>query len=136
MTTMHLSTPVNGTILAENGRSAEGGNGGDAAGVAADRRAAEPEPLIGIAVDFKETLSTVPVVKPSLVGNHLDDPIFDELYEFNVTTVDDFQRSRRGALQLAQIMKCATGCNPLSYKGYGCYCGFLGSGTPVDGIDK
>ena len=52
------------------------------------------------------------------------------------TTVEDFQRDKRGAIQLGRMMKCATGCNPLSYKGYGCYCGFLGSGVPVDGIDK
>lgn len=34
------------------------------------------------------------------------------------------------------MVVCATGCNPLSYLGYGCYCGFLGSGSPVDPIDK
>uniref|UniRef100_A0A1Y1JWS4 Phospholipase A2 n=1 Tax=Photinus pyralis TaxID=7054 RepID=A0A1Y1JWS4_PHOPY len=34
------------------------------------------------------------------------------------------------------MISCATGCDPLIYKGYGCYCGFLGSGYPVDGIDR
>ena len=34
------------------------------------------------------------------------------------------------------MIKCGTGCNPLVYKGYGCYCGFLGSGDTVDGIDR
>ena len=34
------------------------------------------------------------------------------------------------------MIKCGTGCNPLVYKGYGCYCGFLGSGKTVDGIDR
>ncbi|RZC33425.1 phospholipase A2 [Asbolus verrucosus] len=34
------------------------------------------------------------------------------------------------------MVSCATGCNPLIYKGYGCYCGFLGSGYAVDGIDR
>lgn len=48
---------------------------------------------------------------------------------------DDFLRGKRGALNLAGIIKCATNCNPLVFKGYGCYCGFLGSGDPVDGID-
>lgn len=33
------------------------------------------------------------------------------------------------------MVKCATGCDPLIYKGYGCYCGFLGSGKYLDGID-
>ena len=44
-------------------------------------------------------------------------------------------RDKRGALHLAGIIRCATNCDPLSFKGYGCYCGFLGSGTPMDGID-
>jgi len=48
---------------------------------------------------------------------------------------EDFWRDKRGALHLAGIIKCATSCDPLLYKGYGCYCGFLGSGEPVDGID-
>lgn len=45
-------------------------------------------------------------------------------------------RSKRGVLHLYNMVKCATGCDPLSYKGYGCYCGFLGSGQPVDPIDR
>lgn len=34
------------------------------------------------------------------------------------------------------MIKCATGCDPLVYKGYGCFCGFLGSGKALDGIDR
>lgn len=34
------------------------------------------------------------------------------------------------------MVKCATGCDPLIYKGYGCYCGFLGDGRTLDGIDS
>ncbi|KAL0831819.1 hypothetical protein ABMA28_001350 [Loxostege sticticalis] len=45
-------------------------------------------------------------------------------------------RGKRGVLQLYNMIYCATGCEPLSYKGYGCYCGFLGSGRPTDGIDR
>ena len=48
---------------------------------------------------------------------------------------EEFERGKRGALDLAQIIKCATGCDPLLFKGYGCFCGYLGSGEPVDGID-
>lgn len=33
-------------------------------------------------------------------------------------------------------IKCSTGCDPLVFKGYGCYCGFLGSGYALDGIDR
>lgn len=49
--------------------------------------------------------------------------------------VEDWERDKRGALHLYGIIKCATGCNPLGFKGYGCFCGFMGAGNPVDGID-
>ncbi|XP_065348357.1 basic phospholipase A2 [Cloeon dipterum] len=46
------------------------------------------------------------------------------------------RRSKRHVVHLYNMVSCATGCDPLSYKGYGCYCGFLGSGLPTDGIDR
>ncbi|KOB66665.1 Phospholipase A2, partial [Operophtera brumata] len=45
-------------------------------------------------------------------------------------------RGKRGVLHLYNMIFCATGCEPLAYKGYGCYCGFLGEGRPTDGIDR
>ncbi|KAG7203766.1 hypothetical protein KM043_013789 [Ampulex compressa] len=45
-------------------------------------------------------------------------------------------RFKRGVVHLYNMVVCATGCNPLAYKGYGCYCGFLGSGYVIDGIDR
>lgn len=45
-------------------------------------------------------------------------------------------RHKRGVVKLYSMVKCATGCDPLIYKGYGCYCGFLGSGRALDGIDR
>ncbi|XP_015606190.1 uncharacterized protein LOC107272955 isoform X2 [Cephus cinctus] len=45
-------------------------------------------------------------------------------------------RFKRGVIHLYNMVVCATGCNPLDYKGYGCYCGFLGSGYTIDGIDR
>lgn len=47
----------------------------------------------------------------------------------------DFDRGKRGALALGLMMNCATGCDPLHYNGYGCFCGFAGSGDPMDDID-
>ena len=44
-------------------------------------------------------------------------------------------RDKRNALALAGFIKCTTQFNPLSFKGYGCFCGFLGAGEPVDAID-
>lgn len=46
------------------------------------------------------------------------------------------RRPRRSVVHLYDMVVCSTGCNPLIFKGYGCYCGFLGSGLTVDGIDK
>lgn len=40
-------------------------------------------------------------------------------------------RTKRGVAQLYSMVKCATGCDPIVYKGYGCYCGFLGQGEPL-----
>jgi secretory phospholipase A2 len=55
--------------------------------------------------------------------------------QFPSTAIQE-QRSKRGVIHLYNMVSCATGCNPLIYKGYGCYCGFLGSGYAVDGIDR
>lgn len=46
------------------------------------------------------------------------------------------QRPKRGVVQLYNMISCVNECDPFMYKGYGCYCGFLGSGRAVDGIDK
>ncbi|XP_043587968.1 uncharacterized protein LOC122570115 [Bombus pyrosoma] len=50
--------------------------------------------------------------------------------------ISTHKRFKRGVIHLYNMVVCATGCNPLAYKGYGCYCGFLGSGYVIDGIDR
>ncbi|XP_017131429.1 uncharacterized protein LOC108148745 [Drosophila elegans] len=45
-------------------------------------------------------------------------------------------RGKRDVTRLYSMIKCSTGCDPLIYKGYGCYCGFGGHGVPADGIDR
>jgi len=45
-------------------------------------------------------------------------------------------RSKRGVFQLAGMISCVTECDPLAYKGYGCYCGYGGGGRAVNGIDR
>lgn len=42
---------------------------------------------------------------------------------------------KRDLFQLAEMIKYVTDRDPLNYNGYGCYCGWGGSGTPVDGAD-
>lgn len=49
---------------------------------------------------------------------------------------DDDGRQKRDVIDLYSMVKCSTGCDPLIFKGYGCYCGFLGSGKALDGIDR
>uniref|UniRef100_A0A8D2JFJ0 Phospholipase A2 n=1 Tax=Varanus komodoensis TaxID=61221 RepID=A0A8D2JFJ0_VARKO len=44
-------------------------------------------------------------------------------------------RSRRGIIQLAGAVQCATGHSALAYVRYGCYCGLGGSGWPTDKVD-
>lgn len=54
-----------------------------------------------------------------------------------VSSIQSGRRQRRDVFHgLLNMMKCTTQCDPLSYKGYGCYCGFLGSGPTVDAIDR
>jgi len=77
---------------------------------------------------IRKTLRKLPGASSS--PNMLD-PVFNEILDDGVNI-----NSKRGALDLYNMMKCGTGCNPLVYKGYGCYCGFLGSGGVVDGIDR
>lgn len=70
------------------------------------------------------------VSKPRFHHPWPDDPIFSDL------NFQEHNSNKRAAWDLYAMVKCATGCNPLVFKGYGCYCGFLGHGQPVDGIDR
>ena len=45
-------------------------------------------------------------------------------------------RVKRSIIQLAGMIRCVSGCDPFMYKSYGCYCGYLGAGKPVDAIDR
>ncbi|XP_018428583.1 PREDICTED: phospholipase A2, minor isoenzyme-like [Nanorana parkeri] len=52
-------------------------------------------------------------------------------------TIVSARRQTRNLLQFRKIIKCTIpDSKPLDdYNGYGCYCGFGGSGTPVDSLD-
>ncbi|XP_071973845.1 phospholipase A2, minor isoenzyme-like isoform X1 [Engystomops pustulosus] len=57
---------------------------------------------------------------------------------FSTVTLVSGQPQYRNLLQFRKIIKCIIpDSRPLNeYNGYGCYCGFGGSGTPVDELDK
>ncbi|XP_060802203.1 uncharacterized protein LOC106130128 [Amyelois transitella] len=63
-------------------------------------------------------------------------PEEDYLNGVRHANLQPYTRGKRGVFHLYNMIFCATGCEPLIYKGYGCYCGFLGSGRPTDGIDR
>ncbi|XP_037948548.1 uncharacterized protein LOC119680009 [Teleopsis dalmanni] len=76
-----------------------------------------------------------------------NDPFgYSTKWEFRNNTANSFvdpnernksvERFKRDVIELYSMIKCSTGCDPLIYKGYGCYCGFLGSGIPVNGVDR
>jgi len=76
------------------------------------------------------TIKKLPKI-PFMSSNH-EDYIFQEAAEGGVK----HNSTKRASWDFYAMIKCGTGCNPLVYKGYGCYCGFLGSGNTVDGIDR
>uniref|UniRef100_A0A8D0GS28 Phospholipase A2 n=1 Tax=Sphenodon punctatus TaxID=8508 RepID=A0A8D0GS28_SPHPU len=43
--------------------------------------------------------------------------------------------NKRGILELAGAIGCATGRSPFAYLSYGCYCGLGGRGWPMDKAD-
>ena len=48
-------------------------------------------------------------------------------------------RSKRSLLDFYHVIKCTVPFNTpilLAYSNYGCYCGYGGSGTPVDALDR
>ncbi|XP_033216911.1 otoconin-90 isoform X2 [Belonocnema kinseyi] len=85
-----------------------------------------------------------PWISTSILFNKNEDQLTESLLNNDTssfqtllsTSKGDHKRFKRGVLHLYNMLLCATDCNPLSYKGYGCYCGFLGSGYIADGIDR
>ncbi|XP_070607815.1 phospholipase A2-like isoform X2 [Erythrolamprus reginae] len=43
--------------------------------------------------------------------------------------------NKRGLIELYETLKCGTSRFPLTYVGYGCYCGLGGKGWPLDETD-
>merc|ERR1712117_119820 len=70
--------------------------------------------------------------KSRRIIGYFEDYIFNEI---DMTGIDH-KSGKRASWDFYAMIKCGTGCNPLIYKGYGCYCGFLGSGPTVDELDR
>lgn len=79
-------------------------------------------------------MDTFVISSISSVASHNDVSNDDDSSSYNDD--DDDGRQKRDVIDLYSMVKCATGCDPLIFKGYGCYCGFLGSGKALDGIDR
>jgi len=77
------------------------------------------------------SIVTIDINKAPKMLRDQNDYIFNEVENQAVA----HNSSKRASWDFYAMIKCGTGCNPLVYKGYGCYCGFLGSGNTVDGID-
>lgn len=60
----------------------------------------------------------------------------DDRLRVTTTSLANHKRRKRGVFNLGSMVDCATSCHPLRYAGYGCFCGYLGSGRAVDGIDR
>lgn len=79
---------------------------------------------------------------PKILRTEIDCSIFCDFFlstrsNNHSNAIDDEEnRHKRGVVELYSMVKCSTGCDPLIYKGYGCYCGFLGRGRTLDGIDR
>lgn len=70
-------------------------------------------------------------------NHHHPHPHDDQLMgEDEKSTGQVHSRKKRGIMELAGMISCVTGCDPIKYKGYGCYCGYSGVGMPVDAIDR
>ncbi|XP_054162384.1 basic phospholipase A2 PA-10A-like [Oppia nitens] len=76
-----------------------------------------------------------PSIKSSKVTTKYVNTSLSNLYETTMSTRVK-SRTKRSIIQLAGMIRCVSGCDPLSYKSYGCYCGYLGGGEPVDVIDS
>jgi len=88
-----------------------------------------PSPSVASLALMKKEQDSLATDRNPDTQNELD-PIFQE------TVLAEKLSSKRAVWDLYSMVKCGTGCDPLVYKGYGCYCGFLGSGPIVDGIDR
>ncbi|XP_042868968.1 basic phospholipase A2 pseudexin A chain-like isoform X1 [Penaeus japonicus] len=84
----------------------------------------------GLVLHFVLCASFVSSISPASASKQ--ESLLEEAEQTSVAP----SRRKRSVFHLFNMMTCATDCNPLDYKGYGCYCGFLGSGVVVDGIDK
>ena len=57
------------------------------------------------------------------------------IFIFIISLAQTAKRVKRNLVQFAGMINCATGRSSTDYDGYGCYCGWGGSGNAVDDTD-
>ena len=55
---------------------------------------------------------------------------------FFAVQTEQKEREKRSIFDFGRLIRCQTGRNPLDYNNYGNWCGFGGSGQPVDATDR
>ncbi|XP_027045607.1 basic phospholipase A2 homolog 1-like [Pocillopora damicornis] len=63
-----------------------------------------------------------------------DEPQQD--FEQKIISSEDFTRTQRNLVQFHNMIKCTTSRSSLYYVDYGCYCGYGGTGNPLDATDR
>ncbi|CAH3104332.1 unnamed protein product [Pocillopora meandrina] len=63
-----------------------------------------------------------------------DEPQQD--FEQKIISSEDFTRTQRNLVQFHNMIKCTTSRSSVYYVDYGCYCGYGGTGNPLDATDR
>jgi hypothetical protein len=72
----------------------------------------------------------------SSVGRKLSPFLFMFANVYISESFSELSRDKRSILQLGRMLECSTKRSRWDYNGYGCYCGYGGSGTPLDDTDR
>ena len=58
------------------------------------------------------------------------------IFIFTISLAQTAKRVKRDLVQFGKMIECATGRSRWDYNDYGCYCGWGGTGDPMDDTDR